>query len=150
MPEARAEVEHTLAEARQKADAIRSESRDQAASERARIIANANQEEARLRSQAIAAAQLKARTLQLEQREILLNSVFEQARQQISGCRKKPGVPGYRNGFTERGPRSAGQLFGAHPGRFHHASPTPTVLDPILKETGVRLELASRYKKVPA
>ena len=90
LTEARAEVEHTLAEAQQKAQAIRGEAREQAATERTRLMADANQEAARLHSQAIAAAQLKARTLQLEQREILLNSVFEQARQQIADVEKSP------------------------------------------------------------
>ena len=48
-------------------------SEKQAEAERARILENAKKEAGRLRGQAVAAAQLKARTFQLEQRELLLN-----------------------------------------------------------------------------
>ena len=88
MTEARSEAEQTLTEARQKAEAIRADSERQAQAERARILENANKEAARLRSQAVAAAHLKARTYQLEQRELLLNKVFEQAAQRLAEIQK--------------------------------------------------------------
>lgn len=88
MTEARAQAEQALVEARQKADAIRSDNQQQAEAERTRILADANQQAARLHSQAIAAAELKARTLQLEQRELLLDEVFERAVRQIPEVQK--------------------------------------------------------------
>ena len=116
MAEARAEADQTLTEARQKADAIRSESERQAAAERARILANANLEAARLRSQAVAAAQLKARTLQLEQRELLLDDVFGQALHQIPAIQTRRGLHGCHHGFAERSPGTPRQQFGHCPG----------------------------------
>jgi vacuolar-type H+-ATPase subunit E/Vma4 len=82
---ARAEVEQTLASARLKAEAIRQHAQEQADSERAEILENASREAERIRSQAIATAQLQAQTLQMERREKLLDSVFEDARQRLSG-----------------------------------------------------------------
>lgn len=141
MLEARAEVDHTMAEATQKADAIRAESQEQAAAERARIMANANQEAARLRSQAIAAAQLKARTLQLEQREILLNSVFEQAVQRIAAVQKSPDYPAISIALLKEGLDHLGSdaaLIRADSATQAHL--TRAVVDPISKEMGVSLE----------
>ncbi len=148
MLEARAEVDHSMAEARQKADAIRADYREQAAAERARIIANADQEAARLRSQAIAAAQLKARTLQLEQREILLNSVFEQARQQIAAVQKSPeyqaiAIALLKEALGHLGNSSA--LIRADSTTQGHLP--RTVLDPIVKEMGVSLEFGEPLQK---
>ena len=141
MTEARAEAEHSLAEARQKADAIRSESQTQAAAERARILANANQEAARLRSQALAAAQLKARTLQLEQRELLLNAVFEQAMQQIPALQKNAE---YKN-ISMSLLKEALEHLGSDSALIQSDSCTQELLSPLLesisKETGVKLEL---------
>lgn len=141
MTEARVEAEHSLAEARQKADAIRSESQTQAAAERARILAKANQEAARLRSQAIAAAQLKARTLQLEQRELLLNDVFEQAKQQIPAVQKNAE---YKN-ISMALLKEALEHLGSDSALIQADSSTQELLGPLLesisKETGVKLEL---------
>jgi vacuolar-type H+-ATPase subunit E/Vma4 len=83
--EAQAESEQILASARLKAEAIRERAQSQATSERAEILERASREAERVRSQAIATAQLQARTLQLEHREKLLDSVFEAARQRLSG-----------------------------------------------------------------
>jgi V/A-type H+-transporting ATPase subunit E len=142
MAEARAEAEHNLVEARQKAEAIRSESRAQAAAERSRIIAHADQESARLHSQAIASAQLKARTLLLEQREILLNAVFEQARQQIAGLGKSPeykeiAVNLLKEALEHLGSDSA--LIRADSATQGYL--TSAGLEPVAKETGIKLEL---------
>jgi vacuolar-type H+-ATPase subunit E/Vma4 len=85
--DARAEAERKLAEAQTEAEAVRAQAQDQAATERTEILARANQEAERLRSQAIASAQLQARTDELARREKILDSVFDSARQQL------PGVP---------------------------------------------------------
>jgi V/A-type H+/Na+-transporting ATPase subunit E len=146
MIEAQSETEHTLAEAREKADAIRSESQGQADADRARIMASANQEAARIRSQAVAAAQLKARTLQLEQRELLLNNVFEQAVQQIptiqkSGTYKDVSMALLKEALAHLGSDSA--LIQADPGTLDLF--TREVLDSISKEIGVKLELGEPF-----
>lgn len=77
--EARTEADQILSEARAKADAIRQRAQEQAAAERKQILARAAEEADRIRRQAGATAQIQARTLQLEQREKLLNDVFEAA-----------------------------------------------------------------------
>jgi vacuolar-type H+-ATPase subunit E/Vma4 len=82
--EARAESEQILAGARAKAETIRQRAQEQVTSERTEIAERASREADRIRSQAIATAQLQARTLQLERREKLLDSVFEVARQRLS------------------------------------------------------------------
>ena len=142
MAEARAEAEHNLVEARQKAEAIRSESRAQAAAERSRIMAHADQESARLHSQAIASAQLKARTLLLEQREILLNAVFEQARQQIAGLEKSPEYKDIAVSLL----KEALERLGSDSALIRADSTTQgyltgAALEPVSKETGIKLEL---------
>jgi vacuolar-type H+-ATPase subunit E/Vma4 len=83
LSEARNQAEVILAGAREKADAIREQARQQAAAERKEILELAAQEAERVRGQAVAAAQLKARTYHLEQREKLLDSVFDEARRQL-------------------------------------------------------------------
>ena len=147
MTEARAEAEHSLAEARQKADAIRSESQTRAAAERARILANANQEATRLRSQAVAAAQLKARTLQLDQRELLLNSVFEQALQQIPAVQNNAE---YKN-ISMALLKEALEHLGSDSALIQADSCTQELLSPLLesisKETGIKLELGQPLKQ---
>ncbi len=81
--EARTEADQVVADAKAKAEAIGQRAQEQAAAERAEILEHASADAERIRSQAIATAQLKARTLQLERREKLLDSVFAAARQQV-------------------------------------------------------------------
>ena len=87
--EARAEAEQILAEAKLKAQTVQQSAQNQAATERAQILERAAQEAERIRGQAIANAQLKARTLQLEHRERLLNNVFAAARQQLPAVQQQ-------------------------------------------------------------
>ncbi|MDD5370952.1 MAG: V-type ATP synthase subunit E family protein [Anaerolineaceae bacterium] len=81
--EAHEESEKMLAQARAKADAVRQRAEEEAAMQRKEILERAHQDAERIRGQAIATTQLKARTLQLEQREKLLNAVFEKAHKQL-------------------------------------------------------------------
>lgn len=83
LSEARAEAEHILADARVEADAIRKRTEEQAADERRAILERSSAEAERLRSQKVATTQLKARTMQLEHREKLLNKVFQQAAKEL-------------------------------------------------------------------
>lgn len=89
MVEARQEAEQLQAEAREKADAIRKRAQQEAESDRKEILARAKEDADRLRSQSSATSQLKARSMQLEQREKLLNEVFEKAREQLSSVKAR-------------------------------------------------------------
>lgn len=77
------DAEQILAQAKTKADQIRQRAQEQAEAERAKILEQASVEAERVRSQVIATNQLKSRTMLLEQREILLEEVFETARQRL-------------------------------------------------------------------
>jgi vacuolar-type H+-ATPase subunit E/Vma4 len=88
LSEARNQAERVLTEARKKAEAIRERARQRAETERKEILQHAAQEAEQVRGQAVAAAQLKARTMHLEQREKLLDSVFDAARQQLPSIQK--------------------------------------------------------------
>ena len=87
--DARAEAEQIQMDAKAKADAIRQRAKEQAESESKVILEHASVEAERLRGQVIATAQLKARTLQLEHREKLLDKVFDAARQKLSSIQKR-------------------------------------------------------------
>lgn len=88
--EAREEAEQMQAEAKEKAEAIHRRAREQAEAERKVILDRANQDAERLRSQAMATAQLKARSMQLEHREKLLDSVFEEVKKQLAAVKNRP------------------------------------------------------------
>jgi V/A-type H+-transporting ATPase subunit E len=90
LDEARSEAEGIRAEAQAKADQILKRAQEQAEAERKGILEKARQDSERLRGQAVAGAQLKARTLQLEHREKLLDRVFKAAREKLPDIRKRP------------------------------------------------------------
>ena len=88
LSDVRGDADRLLTEAREKAEEIRRRARERAAAERARILEQANAEAGRVREQSSASAHLRARTLQLDQREQLLNSVFEAAKQRLAVAQK--------------------------------------------------------------
>ena len=90
MAEANDEAAHLLAEAKEKAEAIRKRAQEQAESERKEILERAKQDGERLRSQTTATAQLKARSLQLEDREKLLDGVFTEVKKQLEAVKNRP------------------------------------------------------------
>lgn len=89
MAEANDDAEQLLAEARAKAEAVRNRAQEEAESERKEILERARQDAERLRSQTSATAQLKARSIQLEQREKLLDGVFAEVRRQLETVKKR-------------------------------------------------------------
>lgn len=89
MVEVREDAERLRAEAREKADAIRNRAREQAEAERKVILDRARADADRLRSQSLATAQLKARSMQLEQREKILNNVFEEAKKKLADVKNR-------------------------------------------------------------
>lgn len=90
MAEARDEAEQLHIEAKEKADAIRKRAQAEAESERKAILARAKEDADRLRSQSSATTQLKARSMQLDEREKILNGVFDEVRKQLDGVKKRP------------------------------------------------------------
>ncbi len=83
LSEAQAETEQLRKDAQSKADAVLARAQEQVAAERTAILEQASQEAERIRSQIVATAQLKARALDLERREKMLDRVFDAARQQL-------------------------------------------------------------------
>jgi V/A-type H+-transporting ATPase subunit E len=90
LTEVRDEAEQLKAEAKQKAEAIRKRAHEQAEQERKAILDRAHQDAERLRGQAVATAQLKTRSLQLTNREQLLDRVFKTVRERLPDIQKRP------------------------------------------------------------
>ena len=90
MVEARDEAEQLQAEAKEKAASIQKRAEEEAAAERKAILDRAKQDADRLRSQSVATAQLKARSMQLEHREKLLDSVFEAVKAKLGDIKSRP------------------------------------------------------------
>jgi len=90
LKEAEVDAQQMREEAQTKADAIRRRAQEEAEKVRREILDRAQQEAERLRSQSLSGAQLKARTMQLEQREKLLDRVFQAAREKLADVQKRP------------------------------------------------------------
>ena len=88
--EAREEAEQMQVEAKEKAEAIHKRAQEQAESERKAVLDRAREDADRLRSQATATAQLKARSSQLEHREKVLDNVFAEVKKQLDAVKKRP------------------------------------------------------------
>ncbi len=84
MSEARSEADKILADAKTKADGIRQSAAGQAESVRKEILARASLDAERMKRQTVATAQIRARSVQLESREKVLDKVFETARQRLN------------------------------------------------------------------
>jgi V/A-type H+-transporting ATPase subunit E len=83
MSEAHDEAARVLTEARAKAEGIRKQAQIQAAAEREAILGRAATEAERSQRQAVVSAQMKARMLELHQREKRLKDVFDAAEQKL-------------------------------------------------------------------
>jgi len=84
------ESDQIKAEAKEKVDAIRKRAQEQADAESKAILDTARQEAERLRSQAVATAQMKARSAQLAHREQLLDRVFKTVKEKLADVQKRP------------------------------------------------------------
>jgi V/A-type H+-transporting ATPase subunit E len=148
LSDVRAEAEQIKADARAKAEAIRQRAQEQAEAERGKNLEHAHQEADRIRSQAIAAAQLKARTLQLERREKLLNEVFDAARQRLPMVQQ---WTDYEQ-IVRQLAREAMEHLGAETVRIRadelaQAVLADGVLAEIAKESGVQLQLGEPLER---
>lgn len=90
LTEARDEAEQIKAEAKEKADAIRKRAQERAEAERKTILDRAREDAERLRGQAVATAQLKARSSELASREQLLDRVFKAVKEKLPEVQKRP------------------------------------------------------------
>ena len=90
LTEAQDEAEQIRAEATTKAEAIRKRAQERAEAERKAILDRARQDAERLESQAVATAQLKARSVQLAHREELLERVFKTVKEKLAGVQDLP------------------------------------------------------------
>jgi vacuolar-type H+-ATPase subunit E/Vma4 len=143
--EAHAEAEEILANAQAKVEAIRQRAQAQTAAERKEILERATEEAERLRSQTIATTQLKARTLQLERREKLLDNVFETARQQLPAVRQWTTYGEIAHQLL----REALQHLGANPARILADEQTRVVLtDQVLTEISEELKVQVQLGEV--
>jgi vacuolar-type H+-ATPase subunit E/Vma4 len=148
LSDARAEAERVKADARAKAEAIRQRAQEQAEAERGKNLEHAHQEADRIRSQAIAVAQLKARTLQLERREKLLNEVFDAARQRLPAVQQWTDY----DQIVHRLAREAVDLLGTETVRIRadelaQAVLADGVLAEIAKESGAQLQLGEPLER---
>jgi len=139
---ARGEAEQVLAEAKAKAEEIRKQIAEQAAAERAKILEKASAEAERVRSQAIATTQLKARTSELEQREKLLESVFQAAGQKLAAAQQssdydKTAQRLLREALTQLGASAAIVHVDQATGKLL----THNLIDGISKELNVKLKI---------
>lgn len=139
--EARAEAKQILDDARAKADATRQRAQEQANAQRAEVMKRAQTEATRIRGQAIATTQLKARTVQLEQREKLLNNAFQAAQQKIAGISQWKDYPQIARSLL----RESLQRLGAPSARIRTDAKTRAVLTDdvaaaIGKELGVQVQ----------
>ncbi len=83
MSQADGEAEQMISAARAKAEKIRQQAKEQAEAERRKILEQAAKEAERIRRQTVASAQIKARMLELSQREQLLTDVFQAALERL-------------------------------------------------------------------
>jgi V/A-type H+-transporting ATPase subunit E len=90
LTEAREKADQIRAEAKEKVESIRKRAQERAEAERKAILERAQQDADRLRSQAIATAQLKARSLELAHREKLLERVFKAVNEKLPELQKRP------------------------------------------------------------
>jgi vacuolar-type H+-ATPase subunit E/Vma4 len=90
LSEARGETDQLSTEAEAKAQAIRQRAQEQAEAERKSILEEAAMEAERLRSQTLATAQMKARAIELDHREKLLDRVFRAVQDQLPSVQKRP------------------------------------------------------------
>ena len=90
LAEAREESDEIGSMAREKTEAIKRRAEEEAASVRKSILERANQDAERLRGQAVATAQLQARSNQLGSREKLLERVFSEVHKRLDVVTQRP------------------------------------------------------------
>lgn len=141
-------AEQILAQAKTKAEGIRQQAQEQAEAERAKIMEQASVEAERVRSQVVATSQLKARTKLLEQREKLLEEVFDTAKQRLPSVLRgsdyeKTAQRLFREALLQLGADTA--IVRADEETLK--SLTTSILEDMSKETQVQIQLGDPLEK---
>lgn len=145
---ANADAEQILSDARAKAESTRQRAHEQAAAERKEILDRAFQEAQRIRSQSVATAQLKARTLQLEHREKLLDSVFSKARKDLVNIEKWSDYEAISRHLLKEAIQQLGaSSVRVHADPFTQKTLTGKPLEDISRELRVSIEFGDALKK---
>lgn len=144
----RGDADQILADARTKADEIRRRAQEQAEAERTQILEKATVETDQIRGQVVATNQLKARTMQLEQREKLLEEVFNTVKQRLPSVLRgsdyeKIAQRLLREAITQLGGSTV--IVRADPETLKSLS--TRVLEDISKETGMQIRLGDPLEK---
>lgn len=142
MAEAHSEADKVLSDAKAKADGLRQNARQKIEAERKEILERAEQEADRIRSQKIAATQLKARTMQLESREKLLDNVYSSALKELSTIQHRSDYEEISQGLL----KEALSQIKTNEVRIHVDPQTQAVLsqkflDDLSKELNVQIEI---------
>lgn len=142
LSQAKSEAEKIRGDAEVKADAIRQQIQDQVASEHTEILEHAQQKAEELRSQAIAAAQLKTHRLELDRRELLLDHVFEVAEQRLPEITKRTDYDQIlRKLILEAVDRMGADAFSIRADKVSRKILAPGLVNEIAKEAKVKLRL---------
>ena len=146
--EARAEGKDLQAQAEAKADAIRQRAKTEAEQESRRVLARATEEAERLRAQGLATARLKARALELKQREKTLESVFTAVSRRLPTVQQRKDYPEIARGLARE---AVSQL---HSGKVQLRVDEATrkvltagVMDELSKELQVEISLGESLEK---
>ncbi len=140
--EVRAEADQILADAKAKAEETHRRAQEQAEAQREEILRRASQEATRIRSQVIATTQLKARTMQLERREKLLNDTFLAAQQKLPAAQQWKNYPQLaQNLLREALIRLAAPEVRVRADEQTRTLLTPELLAALQKELNIKVEL---------
>ncbi len=148
LSEAEQEAEKIMADARTQAEAIRKRGQEQAEAQADAVLERARQESERLRGQALATTQMKARTMELGHREKLLEKVFATSKEQVASVQQRSDYPE----IARRLVREAVVQIRAKEIRVRADTHTlglltSAVLAEIAKESGVSLSLGEPLKE---
>ncbi len=142
LDEARGETERVKSDAQAKADEIRKRAQEQADAERKSILDKASQEAERLHSQAVATAQLKARSSELAHREKLLDRAFKAVKQQLPELQKRPDYELIVAGLVREGlDQLKSEKAEIHADKATQKFLTPKMLDELSKECHTELSV---------
>lgn len=108
MAEAKSETSQIVADAEAQAAKIRKQGQEKAEEIRRETLGKAHSEGERLRGQAMASAQLKARSAQFQRREALLDEVFAQARERLATLQESPDYAEIARRLVEEAVRTVG------------------------------------------
>jgi len=148
LSDVRGDAEQVLAEARAKADAIRAQAAEDAAAARAKIMEKAATDAERVRSQAIATTQLKARTMELEEREKLLNNVFQSAQEKLASVQQSRDYEKIAQGLLHEALTQLGtDTANVHADKATAKFFTNSLIESLSKELKVKIQLSEPLAK---